>query len=234
MEVYDIERERRHDRYDAESERLASNGKFAEATELGLVRHVTEIGATRNEIDGRIPQFGNCTACQAVGVIYDLCPSCNSCSTCPAVGVVYDLCPGCSTDRDGRPFEIFEPFWTRSHCYVNPRLIAKAFGNSTVPYIPKQRVFLENGDDMPGTYDLFVSSPIAVLTTEAINGALQNRLRASRREDEVKAEELLRYISNEEWELAYRHYHKNRVDIGDEHVLKGIDFIDNPVKPPRR
>jgi len=115
-----------------EHERLQRNQYFRKLSDLGLVKHATEMGMSPEELDGRIPEYGNCLGCQSVGFIYERCPK-------------------CTTDMNDGPWCHFMPKWTISHCFFNPRLFSKAFGNTTVPFVlaEQYRIYGERNPDAP-------------------------------------------------------------------------------------
>jgi len=193
----------------AERQRLERNKHFREARSLGLVKHVTEMGTNTVELHERCTRYGNCANCKWVGMIYERCPHCN-------------------TDINRPPFFLFLPFWTKSHCYVNPRLISKAFGNTTMPYTVQEQFqvraqvirffFAEDAE----TYKAHM-----VLDPEAINVIFRNRMRARGDTEESSLERLIRWLSYEQWKGVCRHYNANLVAIGDQNELFDIEFIQH-------
>jgi len=141
---------------------------------LGLVKHVTKMGMTPEQLKHGILEHGNCSDCQQIGMVHERCPCCNE-------------------SINQAPWCLFVPKWTSSHIFINPRLFSEAHGNTAVPCTVPQQCHVgavcANAED--GQDDPFVTGLIQMATKEVIDAIVRQHVCSREDEKETPTERFL-------------------------------------------
>ena len=208
------------DRLVEESSVLHEKKSFRNLVKEGLVRHVVDTDPDNvHKLASQKPQFSCCLKCRRVGTPYSLCPVCN---------------------RHGITVQFLPCFAGDTRVYINPRLLAKAFGRSTVAIeVPEEMdhsahrlCFRQTAACATSLY----SGPQSMLTLEAydrhlhqVSGSRPNDPRRHCQPNLQPIEQFVRALVHGSWNRAWQIYKHNASSIGHRDELYDIDFIANTI-----
>ena len=188
--------------FQQEGARLRNDRAYKKVKKQGLVRHVSDMGNTQ------MPEYGNCATCKRVGMLMQQCAAC-------AIYLPSDQLDSCT----------FVPWWTKSHCFINPRLFARVFEQPAVAQItPAQYQVRVQGDR---TFDPQARLPLfcPILAEDVAGNLIAQFAQKQGRTKRRPQDHFLQHLAREEWDEVYKTYRKNADDLGHPVEILRIDFV---------
>ena len=168
----------------------------------GIVDHLTMLGHEEDPVKRLLPEFGNCSACMELGLLYTRCRTCS---------------------------QLYKPTITKDLVLINPRLVAKAFfAKEDVPYKPTDKVIFDR-KYLTETADAYDNGlPAILMMADSFDPILDLTRKFHELSELTPHMKMLRAIFHLDYREAHQIYQNHKDEIGGAEYYQKIHVALNP------